>query len=232
MRILVINPNSTATMTQKIGECATKFAARDTVIQAVNPTDAPASIEGYFDEAMCLAGLLGEVRKGESAGYDGYVIACFDDTGLNACREIAKGPVLGICEAGMHAASMLASRFSVVTTLPRSIPIIEDLALNYGMERKCRKVRAADIPVLALEEEGSDAAMKVLAEVRRAVKEDGSEAILLGCAGMADLTQWLSKESGVPVIDGVVCAVKMVEALVGAGLKTSKVGAYAIPRIK
>ena len=232
MRILLVNPNSTASMTEKAGACAVRFAAAGTEIRAVNPVDAPVSIEGYHDEAMCLRGMLGEIRRGEAEGYQGFVIACFDDTGLGAAREVATGPVLGICEAGMHAASMLANRFSVVTTLPRSIPIIEDLALLYGMDRKCRKVRAADVPVLALEDETSGAREKVLAEIRRAVAEDGSEAILLGCAGMADLAAWLSAEAGIPVIDGVVSAVKMVEALIGAGYKTSKVGGYAAPRVK
>ena len=65
-----------------------------------------------------------------------------------------------------------------------------------------------------------------------AVREDRSEAVILGCAGMADLTAWLTEQTGVPVIDGVVVGVKMVEALVGAGLSTSKIGAYATPRVK
>ncbi len=129
----------------------------------------------------------------------------------------------------MHAASMIATGFSVVTTLGRSVPLIEDLALRYGMERRCRRVRAADISVLALEEPGGNARQKVLDEIHRAVREDRCEAVILGCAGMADLTAWLTEESGVPVIDGVATAVKMVEALVGAGLSTSKVGAYARP---
>ncbi len=234
-RILVVNPNSTTSMTEKIAISARAAAGPGVAITAVNPLDAPASIEGYHDEAMCLRGLLEEIAKGEAAGHDGFVVACFDDTGLGACREVASGPVVGICEAAMHAAAMIATSFSVVTTLPRSVPIIEDLALTYGMERRCRRVRAADIPVLALEDEGNEgraARDKVRAEVERAVAEDGCEAVILGCAGMADLTAWLSRETGVPVIDGVVCAVRMVEALVGAGLATSKVGAYARPRVK
>jgi allantoin racemase len=132
----------------------------------------------------------------------------------------------------MHAASMIATGFSVVTTLERSVPLIEDLALRYGMERRCRRVRAADIPVLALEDPGSNARLRVLDEIIRAVREDHCEAVILGCAGMADLTAWLTEETGVPVIDGVAVAVRMVEALVGAGLSTSKVGAYGRPRVK
>jgi Asp/Glu/hydantoin racemase len=93
-------------------------------------------------------------------------------------------------------------------------------------------LRAADIPVLALEEPGSNARQKLLDEITRAVREDRCEAVILGCAGMADLTAWLTEETGVPVIDGVAVAVRMVEALVGAGLSTSKVGAYARPLAK
>ena len=127
---------------------------------------------------------------------------------------------------------MIATSFSVVTTLPRSVPIVEELALRYGMERHLRRVRAADIPVLALEEDGGSARNRVRDEVVLAVEQDRCEAVILGCAGMADLTAWLSEETGVPVIDGVVAAVKLVEALVGAGYGTSKVGAYAAPNPK
>ena len=231
MRLLVVNPNTTASMTAKIGACARAFASPGVEIIARNPPDGPASIEGHYDEAMSTPGLLAEIRRGEAEGVDGTVVACFDGPAIGACRELATGPVVGICEAAMHAATMIATSFSVVTTLPRAVPIIEELALRYGMERRCRRVRAADIPVLALEEEG-DARQRILAEVRAAVAQDRCEAVILGCAGMADLTEWLTRETGVPVIDGVVAGVRMVEALVGAGLRTSKIGAYATPRPK
>lgn len=232
MRILVVNPNTTASMTDKIRETAEAVAAPGTEIVAVNPTDGPVSIEGHYDEVYCLPGLLEETRKGVAAGADAVVIACFDDPGLDACREMVAVPVLGICEAAMAAASMLGHGFSVVTTLPRAVPIMEALALRYGYERHCRRVRAAAIPVLALEEDGDAAAAKVRGEVVAAIEEDGAEAILLGCAGMTDLAEALSQETGVPVIDGVAAAVKFAEALVGLGFSTCKRGGYAFPRPK
>jgi allantoin racemase len=97
------------------------------------------------------------------------------------------------------------------------------------MDRHLRRVRAADIPVLALEEDGGSARNRVRDEIAMAIEQDRCEAVILGCAGMADLTAWLTEETGVPVIDGVVAGVKLVEALVGARLRTSKVGAYAKP---
>lgn len=230
--ILVVNPNSTASMTRKIDQVAQRCKAPDSSVTSINPVDTPSSIEGHYDEAMCLRGLLDEVRKGQADGYDGFVVACFDDPGVAACRELARGPVVGICEAAMHAASMIATRFSVVTTLPRTIPIIESLAYQYGMERKLARVRAAAIPVLELENSGVDVREKIRVEMVRALQQDGAEAVILGCAGMADLADSLSEELGVPVIDGVVAAVKLIEALIGGRFKTSKIGAYALPREK
>lgn len=230
--ILVINPNSTQSMTDKIVEAARAVASPGTVIHGATGAGSPASIEGHYDEAMSLPGLLARVREAEANGIDGVVVACFDDPGIGACRELATGPVIGICEAAVKAASMLATSFSVVTTLPRSIPVIEHLVHGYGLSHQCRRVRSAEIPVLALEEPGSDARMKVRDEILRAIREDHCEAVVLGCAGMADLTQWLSEETGIPVIDGVTIATRMVEALVGAGLKTSKINGYAFPNAK
>jgi allantoin racemase len=232
LRILIVNPNATASMTEKIARSARRIAAPGTeIIERTGNNGAPASIEGHHDEAMSVPSLLAHVRAAEAEGIDGVVVACFDDPGIGACREIASGPVLGIAEAAMKAATMLATSFSVVTTLPRSVPVIEELARRYGVDHQCRRVRAADIPVLALEEDPC-ARDRVKAEIRRAVAEDNCEAVVLGCAGMADLTDWLTAETGVPVIDGVSVAVKFVEGLAAAGLGTSKICAYAQPNAK
>ncbi len=228
MRILIVNPNTTGSMTARIGAAGRAAASPGTEVVATNPDMGPESIEGYYDEAFSVPGLLDEIRRGESLGFDGYVIACFDDTGLDAARTVAVGPVLGICEAAMHAATMLGGRFSVVTTLARSAPALESLARRYGVGDRCR-VRASDVPVLALEDPASGAVRRVKEEIRRAVREDGAECIVLGCAGMADLAADLTRRLGLPVIDGVAAATRMVEALVGLGLRTSKVGGYAAP---
>ena len=228
MRILIVNPNTTASMTEKIGAAGRMAASPGTEVIAVNPGMGPASIEGYYDEAFSVPGLLEEIRRGETRDFDGYVIACFDDTGLDAARTVAVGPVLGICEAAMHAATMLGGRFSVITTLARSVPALEALARRYGMAERCR-VRASGVPVLALEDPASGAVGKVEEEIGRAMREDAAECIVLGCAGMADLAADLTGRLGLPVIDGVAVATRMVEALIGLGLRTSKVGGYAVP---
>lgn len=217
-------------MTRKVGEAARAVAAPGTVIDAVNPDFGPASIEGYFDEAFSVPGLLAEM--GKTPDHDAYIIACFDDTGLDAARCMVEAPVVGIGEAAFHMASLIAGKFSVVTTLSRSVPAIEHNLHKYGLASRCVRVRASEVPVLDLEKPGSNARAKISTEIREALTVDRAEAIVLGCAGMADLALSLSQEHGVPVVDGATAAVKLCEGLIGLGLKTSKAGGYAAPRGK
>jgi allantoin racemase len=226
MKILVVNPNTTVSMTHKIGLAARSIARPGTTIVAANSQSGPASIQGYLDAATCVPGLLAEIEKHPDA--DAIVIACFDDTGLDAVRCIVPVPVIGIGEAAYHAASMIATRFSVVTTLSRSVPGIEHNLNKYGLAQKCGRVRATNIPVLQLEESDPVTLDLIRREIRAAIDTDQAEAIVLGCAGMVDLVASLSAEFGLPVIDGVTAGVSFAEALVTAGFKTSKIGAYAV----
>lgn len=229
MKIKVINPNTTLSMTAKIGEAARAVAAAGTEIVTVSPQMGPVSIEGFYDDAFAAIGVIDEVRKGEEEGFDGYVIACFGDPGLHAARELAKGPVVGIAEAAMHAASLIGTGFSVVSTLDRSRAHLEHLVHAYGMTHRCRSIRTTDMAVLDLEEEGSNARAVVVEECRKAIEEDKADCVLLGCGGMSDLMAHVSREIGAPAIDGVSAGVKLVEGLVTLGLGTAKRGGYARP---
>lgn len=145
--------------------------------------------------------------------------------------ELATGPVLGIAEAAMHTASHLGRGFSVVTTLERTAGRAWDLAERYGMSRFCRGVHGCDIAVLDLEQ--NPRTRDILVEhCRRAAHDDGSDVIVLGCAGMARLCRDISGEIGLPVIDGVTAAVNLVQSLVSMGLRKSGHGEFAAPPIK
>lgn len=225
MKLLVVNPNTTRSMTDKIAAAARSVARPDTEIVPTQPGPGPASIQGFLDIARSHHGLLDEVARHNDV--DATIVACFDDTGVDALRCLSNGPVIGIGEAAFHAATLIACRFSVVTTLPRAVPGLEDNIARYGLSRRCVGIRAANVPVLELERDAATAETLISAEIAKAVAEDNADAIVLGCAGMADLNTRLSRRFGLPVIDGVACAVAMAEALVAAGLSTSKAGAYA-----
>jgi allantoin racemase len=229
MLIHVVNPNTTKSMTNKIGKAAQAAAASGTKILVTQPDMGPVSIEGYYDEAFSVPGMLMRIKEAEMLGVAGHVIACFDDTGLDAARSLAKAPVVGIGEAAFHAASLIAGKFSVVTTLSRSIPAIEHNLIRYGLISRCAKIRAAEVPVLSLEEPNSQARKRINTEIEKAKLEDGCEAIVLGCAGMADLAQSLTLEHGLPIVDGVSVAIGLVEMLARNNLHTSKIGGYETP---
>ncbi|MFI7589118.1 aspartate/glutamate racemase family protein [Spongisporangium articulatum] len=228
MLLKVINPNTTASMTATIERSARAVAGPGTRLEVVSNPMGPASIESHYDEALSVPGLLAEIQAGERAGVAGYVVACFGDPGLDAARELATAPVLGIAQAAMHAASMLGRGFSVVTTLGRTVGRAHDLALSYGFERVCLGVHACEIPVLELETD-PDAFATIVESCRAAMLSDGCDAIVLGCAGMADLCARISDAVGVPVVDGVSAAVVMVEALARMGLRGASTGEFARP---
>ena len=229
MKLLLINPNTSSGMTAGIASAAREVAAPGTVVVARQPGFGPASIEGHFEETVAAAGVATLAHAAQGEGFDATVIACFGDPGLDAARELTTAPVLGIAEAAFHAASFVATGFSVVTTMSRTCIMAEHLVVRYGFERRCRGIHGTDIPVLALETCGEDTIAQIESAARLALQRDRSGAIVLGCGGMAALCRTLQQRLGVPVIDGVSAAVKLAEALAGFGLKTEKLGNYASP---
>jgi allantoin racemase len=229
MRLLVINPNTSSGMTAAIGRAAQQAAPAGCEILALHPPFGPLSIEGHAEEALAGAGVVAVLGDTAVPAHDAAVIACFGDPGLDAARELCQGPVLGIAEAAFHAATMVATGFSVVTTMTRTCIIAEHLVQRYGFGHQCRGVHGTDIPVLDLEHPAPEVVNTLADAARRALAQDRSEAIVLGCAGMAPLCGELQRQLGVPVIDGVAVAVRFAASLVALGLNTSRRGDYAAP---
>jgi len=213
VRLLFINPNTTASMTAEIAASARAVARPTTEITAVNPVDGPASIENDDDELRCIPGLLEEVRHaaGSGAAPDAYVIACFGDPGLDQVRAMVDAPALGIAQAAMHAAALAAGSFSVVTSMSATVPRAWELAKDYT-PAQCLGVYATDIPVLQIDSDPTTV-VPIGDACARALADDGSRAIVLGCAAMAPFARPLSERLGVPVVDGVVAATVLAEAL-------------------
>jgi allantoin racemase len=228
VKILVINPNTTASMTRAIESACRSVVCPSTELLVCNPASGVASIEGNADGVIAAGEVAKLVREHERAGgVDGYVIACFDDTGLHAARELARGPVVGIGEAALHVASLVSARFSVLTSVQRSVTILERNARSYGFSGESFRIHAADIPVLDLENESSYA--RLLARAKSVLALDHAECLVLGCGGMSQLAARLASELELPVVDGVKAALKLVEGLCALGLGTSKASSYAYP---
>lgn len=206
--IVIINPNSTVAMTQAMLATA-RETAPDAVIEGWTSHDGPPAIEGPDDGRASVPPLLVLVKSASEQGATAIIIGCFDDTGLEEARAIAACPVIGIGQAAYHLAALAGERFSVVTTLAVSIPILEENISRYGFANQLARVRASDVPVLDLETAPDASRRKVLDEVTRAAAEDDVQSIILGCAGMVDL-----HGAGIPgqcilLIDGVRAATKI-----------------------
>src|SRR5699024_8156123 len=131
-------------------------------------------------------------------------------------------PVVDITDAAASMAQFLGHRYSVVTSLDRTVPLIEDRLRSAGLLERCASIRSSGMAVLDLEDRPEDAVEAIVGECEAAVEHDRAEVIVLGCGGMAELTKKVAERTGVPVVDGVAAAVTIAESLVRLGLSTSK----------
>ena len=207
-----------------------RLAAPGTEVNIVDVPEGPISIESAYEEYLSIPGTLVHVQEAARAGYAGAIIGCFGDPGLDAARELVEMPVVGPAEASMLMACTLGHRFSVISVLESVLPSLRHLAHRVGVSEKLASVRAVDIPVLELAKNRERSISRMIDLGRRAVAEDGADTLALGCMSMGFLEahQTIAAEVGVPVVNPVYAALKMLEALVGAGLAHSK-RAYPVP---
>lgn len=228
MKVLLVNPNTTKQMTDDMVVQASRYAREGTSVEGATAAFGAVSIEGHYEEEHGVAATLAILRE-RAHEYDGVVLGCFGDPGLAACREISPVPVVGIAEAAMLTACTIAHTWSVVTVIRRVEPMISDAVRRHGLRDRCASIRTTNLSVLDCEREPQRAVEELTAAARQAIDEDGAEAILLGCGGMGPLDDMISERVDVPVIDGVVCAVKLLEGLHDYGLRTSRAAAYMAP---
>jgi allantoin racemase len=223
-RLTVINPNTSGKLTDTIAAAAQGVSGAGVTVVGVNPSVGVPSVESHAEETIAAVGVLQQVRE-HQADTDAFVIACFGDTGVQAAREIATCPVVGMTEAALQTACLVAHRFVVITMPPRTIAHSDRVIAALGLEHRCT-VLAVDVPVAELVG-GSKHLLEAFAEAARTAMAEGAEAVVLGCAGLADLVEPLSLALGVPVIDGVAAAVGIATGLLAMGLNTSRANTFA-----
>ncbi|MBU4228342.1 Asp/Glu/hydantoin racemase [bacterium] len=223
MKILCINPNSSSEVTEGIEKICKEYALPGTEVEIKSIKEAPSGIESYHDAAISEKYLLERFEEWKGK-YDGFIIACHSDIGVDLFRELTNKPVIGIGEASMLLALPLGHKFSILSLKRKKIPQKEDLVRKYGLENRCASIRITGLGVVGDDKEKRE---KLVQEGEKAVEEDGSEVLILGCAGMAGLDKEIEKKVNVPVIDGVVSALMIIESLIRYGVSTSKAGKYS-----
>jgi len=231
MRILVVNVNTTESITEAIAAQARAVAAPGTEIVGLTPFFGAESVEGNFESYLAALAVMDRVQAYDQP-YDAVIQAGYGEHGREGLQELLDVPVVDITEAAASLAMLLGHAYSVVTTLDRTVPLIEDRLRLAGLFQRCASVRASGLAVLELEQDEQRAVDAIVEQAELAVRDDKAEVICLGCGGMAGLDVKIRERTGVPVVDGVTAAVKLAESLVNLGLSTSKVRTYATPRVK
>lgn len=224
-RITVINPNTSAELTDTITAAARAVAGAGVTVTGVNSTVGVPSVESHAEETLAAIGVLDQIRQNQDST-DAFVIACFGDTGVDAAREIATCPVVGMTEAALQTACLVAHRFVVITLPARTIAHSDRVIRALGLEHRCA-VTAVEVGVAELVDGSAHLLDAFVAAARTAIDADHAEAVVLGCAGLADLVGPLTEALGVPVIDGVAAGVGIAAGLAAMGLNTSRANTFA-----
>ncbi|MFL1500557.1 aspartate/glutamate racemase family protein [Pseudomonas sp. O64] len=231
MRILVVNVNTTESITETIAQQARAVASPGTEIVGLTPYFGAESVEGNFESYLAAIAVMDRVMAYDQP-FDAVIQAGYGEHGREGLQELLSVPVVDITEAAASTAMFLGHAYSVVTTLDRTVPLIEDRLKLAGLYERCASVRASGMAVLELEEDPLAAMEAIVRQAQLAIREDKAEVICLGCGGMAGLDEQIRQRTGVPVVDGVTAAVTIAESLVRLGLSTSKIRTYAAPRPK
>ena len=223
--ILVINPNTSDEMTADLRSSIEMHKLPDTQYEIVNPPAGPKVIETYLDEAISSIELLKIVAR-ERDNYDAFIIACGDDPGLFAARELTDRPVLAIGQSPMLLAPILGRKFSIIGHWAGDLPRSEDKVAKYKLSDYLASIvpaRSAALEIQANPEAWKDRMTEL---GRKAIEEDGAEVLIFTGAAFVGMSQVLSERLGVPVLEGIACAVKLAEILIDLGVRTTRVGQY------
>jgi allantoin racemase len=229
MKIMVINPNTSESMTDHMRKELMEIKRADTELTVTCPNRGPISIESAFDEALAIPPTLELVRQANEEGYDAVILACFSDPGLYAAKEISDILVLGIQEISLRVATTLGSKFTILTLFKERIPHKENDVWRNRLTPYLASVRELGMSVLETDAQPERTRKQIMALAKKAVEEDGAEVIVLGCAGMVGYAEEAARKLGIVVVDPTSVTLKIAEAMVEAGLVQSKRGFYARP---
>ncbi len=207
--LVVINPNSSDTVTQGIDAAMEPLRALGVPIRCETLAEGPPGIESQRQADLTIAPMLDLAARLELEAM-GYVIACFGDPGLHALRDQTNLPVVGIQEAAVMAALQLGQRFGVISILPASIPRHMRSFGAMGVLDRLAADRALGLGVAQLANE--DTTKRAMIDTGKVLRDlDGADVLIMGCAGMARFRSVLEDATGLPVVEP--CQAAAVQAI-------------------
>jgi allantoin racemase len=231
VKLLLINPNVTESMTETMAAEARRFASEGTEIVGATAAFGTQYVENRAEAAIASHAVLDALAK-HAAGCDAAIICAFGDPGLAAAREFADIPVLGIEESAILTAWMLGRRYSIICLTPRLRTWYIECAEEHGLAGRLASVRALDAPIADITLAKQQFHGRLAELCMQAIEQDDAEVIIFGGGPIAGLAREVRDDIPVPTLDGVSCAVRMAEALVGLRLRPPLRGSFARPGSK
>jgi len=228
MRILVVNANTSAVVTEKVTSEARASAAADTEIIAVTGTFGARIIGSRSEHAIGEHSTIALVSR-HAEDCDAVVIAVSYDTGLRGARELLPVPVVGMTEAGLLTACMLGGRIGVITFGRRVLPLYHELAASYGLAARIAGWRVLESTAAYARGAHAELDREIVAAADDLIRRDYAETIVLTGAVMAGVPRRLQPEVPVPLIDCIACGVRQAELLARLALPKPRTGSYAPP---
>lgn len=231
MRLLLINPNISDSVSELIRTEATRSASPQTQITVATAAFGVAYIETRFEAMMGAYAAAERVAELEGT-YDAVVVAAFGDPGLLALREVLKCPVTGLTEAALASAMLLGQKFSIVAISQRIRAWYRETVDSYGLSSRLCSIRALDEPLADIGSVQADQGQRLVALAKRCVVEDGADVIILAGAPLAGLARTVRDQLPVPVVDGVSSAVQHAQTLFALQPVATTAGSFAPPPLK
>lgn len=228
MKILVLNPNTSEIVTNKIANVIKTIARPETEVIVKSVDHGPESLESFYDEAMAVPYIMQAVKSAHEEKFDAIIIAAFCDPGIEAAKEISLIPVFGSEECTFAVSLLFGNKFGIITEKKHKEAVKAREVRKHGLESRFAGVRALDMGVVEIALNPKKAKERGIAVARQLI-DDGAEVIIMGCASMAGYSDEIKQELGIPVIDPTIATFKLVEGIVETGLSQSKIGLYATP---
>lgn len=231
MRVLLINPNISDSVSELIRSEAQRSASPGTQVEVLTAPFGVAYIETRF-EALVGAYATAQLAAEHASRHDAVVVAAFGDPGLAGLREVLPVPVTGLTEAALASAHLLGHRISIIAISQRIQAWYRETVEGYGFGGRLASIRALERPLSSIGGVQEEHAQALQSLAEQAVREDGAEVIILAGAPLAGLARSLQGRLPVPVVDGVSSAVRHAETL--AALKPGRAlrGSFAMPPAK
>ena len=224
-RLLVVNSNTSMTATDRIAAACALHTSLDTHVDYVNAEAGPEGIDSLLDVAVSAIETVRVIARNRDA-YDAFIVACGMDPGLDAARQVTDKPVLGIAEAAMLMACTLGAKFSILISMRSQTVAMEELVRHYGLISRLASVVAIEMTTAELIGGIDRLQERLVSAARKAIDEDMAEVVVLTGSVMGGLEKEITRQTGVPALSGMVCAIKLAENLIDLGVRTSHTYKY------